>query len=134
DVFLSPYSGPGQAGPMILDSNGALVWFKPLPSRVGATNREVEQYLGKPVLTWWEGDISVHGFGLGQGVIADSTYNVLGHVHAGNGLQADLHEFRLTPRGTALITAYDPEVCDLSAVGGAGSSAVTNGVLQEVDI
>ena len=85
DVFLSPYSGPGQAGPMILDPSGALVWFKPLPPRVGATNLQVQQYLGKPVLTWWEGNISVHGFGLGQGVIADSTYKVIGHVHAGNG-------------------------------------------------
>ena len=60
------------------------------------------------MLTWWQGDISVHGFGLGEDVIADSTYTDIAHVHAGNGLQADLHDFQLTPQGTALITAYDP--------------------------
>ena len=35
-------------------------------------------------------------------------------MRAGNGLQADLHEFQLTPQGTALITAYDPIHCDLA--------------------
>ena len=34
-------------------------------------------------------------------------------MRAGNGLQADLHEFQLTPQGTALITAYDPISCNL---------------------
>ena len=36
-----------------------------------ATNLRVQEYLGRPVLTWWQGDISVHGFGLGEDVIAD---------------------------------------------------------------
>ena len=30
DIFLAPYSGPGQYGPMILDENGAVVYFQPL--------------------------------------------------------------------------------------------------------
>src|ERR1019366_8951201 len=30
DIFLAPYSGPGQYGPMILDESGQLVWFEPL--------------------------------------------------------------------------------------------------------
>ena len=85
-------------------------------------------------MTWWQGNITVHGFGLGSGVIADSTYTEIARVGAGNGLHADLHEFQLTPRGTALITAYDPQLCDVSSVGGPRSGAVTDGVLQEVDI
>jgi hypothetical protein len=36
----------------------------------------------------------------------DSSYRQVATVHAANGLSADLHEFQLTPRGTALITAY----------------------------
>ena len=55
-------------------------------------------------------------------------------MRAGNGLQADLHEFQLTPQGTALITAYDPIHCNLSAVGGPADGAVTDGVLQEIDV
>jgi hypothetical protein len=132
--FAAPYTGPGQAGPMILEQNGGLVWFKPLPTDTFATNFRVQQYLGKPVLTWWQGDISVHGYGLGEGVIADQAYAEVAHVKAGNGLEADLHDFQLTPQGTALITAYDPIRCDLSSVGGAASDGVTDGLLQEVDV
>ena len=119
---------------MILDPSGRLLWFKPLPTHVSATNLRVQEYEGKPVLTWWEGDISVHGYGLGSDVIMDSSYTKLAEVRAGNGLESDLHEFQLTPRGTALITAYDPILCDLSGVGGTASGAITDGVVQEVDI
>ncbi len=132
--FLAPYSGPGQAGPMILDQSGAVVWFAPLPTDVSATNFRVQQYAGKPVLTWWQGDISVHGFGLGTDVILDQSYTRVATVAAGNGLRADLHDFELTPRGTALITAYEPIHCDLASIGGPAAGAVTDGVLQEVDV
>lgn len=132
--FLAPYSGPGQAGPMILDQNGGLVWFKALPAYTSATNFRVQEYQGKPVLTWWQGDILVHGFGVGEDMIADESYTDIAHVKAANGYQADLHDFRLTPQGTALITVYDPILCDTSAVGGPAYGAVTDGVLQEIDI
>jgi hypothetical protein len=134
DVFTAPYSGPGQAGPMILDAQGALLWFKPLPSNVSASNFRAQEYEGQPVLTWWEGDISVHGYGLGKDEIVDASYRTLAQVRAGNGLEADLHEFQLTPSGTALITAYEPLLCDLAGVGGPSSGAVTDGVVQEVDV
>jgi hypothetical protein len=134
ELFVAPYSGPGQAGPMILDQNGGLVWFKGLPRYTSATNFRVQEYGGKPVLTWWQGDISVHGFGRGEGVIADSSYTDIAHVRAGNGDQADLHELQLTPSGTALITAYDPILCNLAAIGGPAYGAVTDGVLQEIDV
>jgi Arylsulfotransferase (ASST) len=134
DEFLAPYSGPGQSGPMILDPNGGLIWFKSLPRSASATNLRVQQYAGKPVLTWWQGDISVHGFGLGEDVIVNGAYADIAHVKAGNGLRADLHDFQLTPQGTALITAYDPIYCNLSAVGGSSDGAVTDGLFQEIDV
>jgi Arylsulfotransferase (ASST) len=132
--FAAPYTGPGQAGPMILDQSGGLVWFRPLPPDEFATNFRVQEYLGRPVLTWWQGDISVHGFGLGEGVIANESYQDIAHVHAGNGVQEDLHDLQLTPQGTALITAYEPILCDLSSVGGSPDAGVTDGVLQEIDV
>jgi hypothetical protein len=134
DMFVAPYSGPGQSGPMILDPSGGLIWFKALPTHTAATNLRVQQYAGKPVLTWWQGDISVHGFGQGEDVILDSAYAQIARVRAGNGLQADLHDFQLTPQGTALITAYDPIYCNLSKVGGSVDGAVTDGTFQEVDV
>ena len=78
----------------------------------------MQEYLGEPVLTWWQGDISVHGYGLGEGVIFDRSYSEVAHVRAGNGLQADLHELQLTAQGTALITAYDPILLRPVARGG----------------
>jgi hypothetical protein len=134
DEFVAPYDGPGQSGPMILDPSGGLLWFKALPKYTSATNLRVQEYAGKPVLTWWQGDISVHGFGSGEDVILNNAYAQIARVRAGNGLQADLHEFQLTPQGTALITAYDPIYCNLSTVGGPADGAVTDGTFQEIDI
>ncbi len=134
DIFVAPYDGPGQSGPMILDPDGGLVWFKALPKYTSATNLRVQEFAGKPVLTWWQGDISVHGFGQGEDEILDEAYAPVAHVRAGNGLRADLHEFQLTPQGTALITAYDPIHCDLAAVGGSADGAVTDGTFQEIDV
>jgi hypothetical protein len=134
DEFVAPYTGPGQAGPMILDQSGGLVWFKPLPTHTSATNFRVQEYGGKPVLTWWQGDISVHGFGTGEGIVDDSTYTQIARVRAGNGHKADLHDFQLTPQGTALITSYDPILCNLSPIGGPAYGAVTDGMLQEIDV
>ena len=56
---------------MILEPDGGLVWFNPLPKYTSATNLRVQEYDGKPVLTWWQGDISVHGYGQGEDVIVD---------------------------------------------------------------
>jgi Arylsulfotransferase (ASST) len=134
DEFVAPYTGPGQAGPMILDSSGGLVWFKALPTNTFATNFQVQEYGGRPALTWWQGHITVHGFGLGEGVIANQDYREIAHVRAGNGVEADLHDFQLTPQGTALITAYDPVLCNLSKVGGSAYDAVTDGLFQEIDV
>jgi hypothetical protein len=134
DLFVAPYSGPGQSGPMIIDASGSMIWFKPLPAHMSATNLQVQQYAGQPVLTWWQGTITGHGFGLGEDVIANSAYMEIVHVHAGNGLRADLHEFSLTPRATALITAYSPQLCNLAPAGGRSYAAVTDGVLQEIDV
>ena len=134
DEFLAPYAGAGQPGLMILEPGGGLIWFAPLPAHAAATNLQVQQYEGNPVLTWWQGNISVHGFGKGEDVIADRKYTDIAHVRAGNGLEADLHEFELTPQGTALITAYDPIRCNLTEAGGASNGAVTDSLLQEIDI
>ena len=134
DEFVAPYTGPGQAGPMILDSAGGLLWFKPLHTNSSATNLRVQEYRQRPALTWWQGIASVHGFGRGEDLIADESYTEIARVRAGNGYQADLHEFELTARGSALITVYAPILCNLSSIGGPAYGAVTDGIIQEIDI
>ena len=41
---------------------------------IDATNFQVQQYDGQPVLTWWQGRILEVGFGQGENVIYDSSY------------------------------------------------------------
>jgi hypothetical protein len=123
--------GPGQQGPMIIDTQGRLVWFQ--PSSQSPFNLRVQQYQGKPVLTWWEGQV-ITGYGQGNGVIVDSSYKQIATIKAGNGLQADLHELTLTPQGTALITAYQSTTADLTPVGGSNRGQILNCFAQEVDV
>ena len=99
---------------MIAEQNGSLVWFKPLPSGESATNMQVQQYQGKPVLTWWQGRILEVGFGQGDDEIYNTSYRRVATVRAGNGYHADLHEIRLTRRGTAWIDEFDPIEMNLS--------------------
>ncbi len=132
-VFIAPKGGRGQDGPMILDDAGHVVWFKPAGNREEATDFRVQSYQGKPVLTWWQGRL-VGGEGHGEGVIYDEHYRPVRRVRAGNGLSADLHEFELTPQGTALLLSYDRVKMDLRPYGGSRDGTVVDGVVQEVDI
>jgi Arylsulfotransferase (ASST) len=132
-IFLAPQQGPVQSGPVILDQNGQLIWFKPLPDKNQAADFRVQSYRGKPVLTWWQGYLGA-GVGSGENVIVDTSYRQVATVRAANGLSADLHEFELTPRGTALITAYYLVYWDASSVGGATRQIVMDSVVQEIDV
>jgi hypothetical protein len=134
DLFAAPYAGPGPSGPMIFDEAGNLVWFDPLPTGSEATNLQVQQLNGQPVLTWWQGRIPPQGFGEGEEIIANSSYQEIGRVHAGNGYKADLHDFHLTPQDTALLTVFDPIYCNLSQLGGPRGGAVTDSIYEELDL
>jgi hypothetical protein len=133
DVFLAPEFGPAQNGPMILDPYGNLIWFKPLPKYDVASDFRVQSYRGEPVLTWWQGYTDA-GVGVGVDQIYNTSYQQLATVSAANGLSADLHEFQLTPQGTALISAYYPVHWDATAVGGSAQQVVFDAVVQEIDI
>jgi hypothetical protein len=134
DIFVAPYSGPGPPGPMIFDEAGNLVWFKTLARGDAATNLQVQQLDGKPVLTWWQGYIPPQGFGQGEEIIDASSYRQIGRVHAGNGYKADLHDFHITPQDTALLTVFNTIDCNLSEVGGPVGAAVDDSVFEELDM
>jgi hypothetical protein len=134
DLLLAPYQGEGSPGPMIAEQNGSLVWFHPLPAGDQASSLKVQQLDGKPVLTWWQGRILEVGFGQGEDVIYNTAYQRIGAVHAGNGYHADLHEFRLTPEGTAWIDAFDPIYMNLSPYHGLSDGVITDSVIEEIDV
>lgn len=136
-VLTDSHAGPSQQGPLILNLNGRLIWFNPLarvptPAR-RAFNLRVQSYRGEPVLTWFEGAV-VSAHGLGHYEIWDQQYRRVAQVYAGNGYQADLHEFLLTDRGTALFTCYGRAIGNLPVGGGTRRGAYFYGVVQEVDV
>jgi hypothetical protein len=132
-VFLAPKRAGSQAGPLIVDDRGEVVWSAPLTGTDVAADLRVQTYEGEPVLTWWEGQ-SAEGRGTGELVIVDRRYREVARVRMGNGLEADFHEFRLTDEGTALLIAYHPEPADLSAVGGPRQGVEFESTVQEVDV
>jgi hypothetical protein len=114
-------------GLMILDTAGELVWFKPLPSRHQIPcNFRVQTYKSNPTLTWFEGTLQ-GGHAIGRYILADNTYRQIGEVTTTD-YPCDLHEFILTPEGTALHTAYET-----GAVSRQGVPLII-GHAQEVDV
>jgi hypothetical protein len=134
DIFLAPYAGPGQYGPMILDGDGQLIWFKPIPVGERAADLRVQEYDGQPVLTWWQDPLVADGQRDAGIVIANSSYQDIAIVRAGNGYQPDLHAFAITPQGTAIFTVYDAIRCNLSAYGGPANGAIADTLFQEIDL
>jgi hypothetical protein len=133
-VFAAPFLGPGQWGPMIFDSAGNLVWFHQVPAGEDAADLRTQVFHGKNDLTWWQGRTLLLGYGQGVDVIADANYRTVAVIRAGNGLQADEHEFNVTTQGTAYILAYSPIQTSLAAAGGPASGVALDGVIQEVDV
>jgi Arylsulfotransferase (ASST) len=133
DIFLAPQIGPLQQGPEIVGPKGGLIWFDPVPTNDAATDFRVQTYQGQPALTWWQGNETA-GVGIGQDIIMDSSYQVVKTISAANGLSADLHEFQLTSRDSALITAEYPVYMNATAVGASSQEVVLDSVVQEIDI
>ncbi len=118
---------------MIFDGEGRLVWFHPLPVGTYAANLQVQRYEEKPVLSWWQGYIPRRGSARGRG----GGGLLLPHADAlprRQRLQADLHDFHLTPQGTALLTRSTRSPATSPRVKAAGNGAVTDGVFQELDL
>lgn len=124
-----------EPGAMIADRAGQPVWFRPVDHDIAVTNLEVSRYAGQPVLSWWQGQVNGIGYGQGKGIVLDSSYRRLATVRAGHRRQADLHEMRLTPEGTALITCFPRTVeADLRPVGGPRRGQLLENLIQEVDV
>jgi arylsulfotransferase ASST len=134
-VFIGPKMAAPQQGPEIVDQSGQPVWFD--PTRGEVTDVRVQEYRGKPVLTFWLGPAAapILGTGFGSYFLLDSSYHVVAHVQAGFGRNTgDLHEFHLTPQGTALLTAYRVVHRDTTALGGRPNAPVADSMFQELDV
>ena len=132
---ISGGTSPGATGPEIVDNNGRPVWFLPVTNGQSPADFRVQKYHHRPVLTWAQEE-GFGGLAQDQSVdyILDSSYRLVATVRAGNGLNADAHEFLISPEDTALITIYNALPRDLSSVGGSSSGQLIEGVIQEIDI
>ena len=134
DVLTTNGPGPGQYGPLIYTPQGQLVWFDKLSGGETAENLSEQTYEGQRDLTWWKGRVLSLGFGQGEDIVMNASYQTVARVAGGNGLQADLHDFQLAPRDVAYITAFNPIRCDLEAVKGGTDGAIIDTAIQEIDI
>jgi hypothetical protein len=149
DIFITPLPSPvvhpgsnntvtinpvGPGGPMIVDRHGHLVWFKQLTPPDVAANLRIQRYGSRRVLTWWQGPVTPQAFGLGEGVIADSSYRTIRTVRAGNGYKVDIHEFELAPPADALFTVYTPVLVHLPGTPAGTLSPLLDSIVQEVDV
>ena len=135
DIFITP-TGDQSAyanGPEIIDNQGNVIWFHPVPAGQTASDFRAQVYDGRPVLTWWQGT-GLGGLSSGTDYVYNDHYQQIATVNAGNGLSADGHEFLITPWNTALILAYTTATADLTSIGGPADQAVVNGVVQEIDV
>ncbi len=123
----------GQEGVQILSASGRVRYWLPMVAGQKATDVRMQLYRGEPAMTFWRG-FTAGGQGRGEGVIMSPRYEVLARVRMGNGYGMDLHEFRLTPRGTALAIAYQAVRANLRARGGSRRGSVVDNVIQELDL
>ena len=130
DIFLAP-DGGGQygTGPEIVSITGKVLWFHRLPAGTFATDFRTQTYLGKPVLTWFQG-----GSTGGEDVIYNARYQQIATVKPANGYLPDFHEFLITPWNTALILADTIGTANLTSLGLSAHQQVVDGVVQEIDI
>lgn len=124
DIFVNAANSI-QSGPMILNPQGQLLWFDPLPNRGAAYDVNVQPYQGHTVLTFYGG---------GTDWIFNHNYQPIAKVNAGNGYTMGIHEFQLTPQGTALITVNKHVPWNLSSVGGPKRGTLIDNAIQEINI
>ena len=115
---------------MILNPEGKMLWWHQFKEEVGSVLEPIT-YEGKTALSWWQGKVTEAAYGLGEGVIANTAYEPIAYVKAGNGLQADIHELYITPEGQAYIIAVEP-VCLPEC--NAEHVPVFDDEIQEIDI
>ncbi len=134
DVLMTSGPGPGQYGPLVFTPQGRLVWFDSLPKGENALDLSLQSYEGQQDLTWWQGRVLALGFGEGEDVVMDANYQTVATVRAGNGYEADLHDFQLAPGNVAYLTAYNLMRCDLTSLGGARNGVIIDTAVQAVDV
>jgi hypothetical protein len=142
--FIDPHQTVDSyiTGPEIVDGQGRVVWYDPLPQGESASNFQVQRFHGQPVLTWWQGTgdnpafgAFAPGIGQGEDVVMNEHYQIIRTIPTTSDFTPDTHEFELTPQGDALVSGYQVvSGVDLSAVGGSTNGTVIDSLAREVNL
>ncbi|KAJ6095671.1 hypothetical protein N7486_006417 [Penicillium sp. IBT 16267x] len=142
-IFLGPRGRVQPAGQaaLIYDNAGNLVYEGP---EEVTSNFMVQKLNGSDVITFWAGDMLGIGYGYGTVHILDNTYQEIHTVTlTGNFVTPDnstktsyidLHESKITPNNTLLVTAYNVTQHDLTSIGGSSSEWMLDSHFYEIDI
>jgi EmrB/QacA subfamily drug resistance transporter len=124
----------GQSGPLVLGQDLQPIWFKPVPTNVVASNLVAQTYNGKPVLSWWQGDVTATGqINSGEDIVVNQHYQKIATIRGKDGWIPTLHEFVI--RGNdAWVTANKNVPADLAKYGGVNGGAEIDSAVQEYDI
>lgn len=149
-IFVAPYAfssdaSIGQLGSLILDKKGNPVWFRPLHSpNLMNTDFRVQKLDGKSVLTFWQGTLATPPAYTNAPAgssepgscyyILDNSYRLIRTVKARKGFTSDIHEFLITPNGTALLLSTKTVPMDLTPYGGPQNGFVQDFAIQEIDL
>lgn len=63
----------------------------------------------------------------------NNNYQMVDSFQCGNGYETDIHELQILPDGHAFLLGIDPEIMDLSGIGGKSNATVLGSVIQELD-
>jgi EmrB/QacA subfamily drug resistance transporter len=124
----------GQSGPLILDGNLEPVWFRPVPTDLVAANLHEQTYDGRPVLTWWQGDVTPTGLiNSGEYVVVDNRYRPLARLRGKDGWVITLHSM-VIQGNFAWVTANKNVQRNLSRFGGVSQGVFVDSAVQKYDL
>lgn len=124
----------GQSGPLILDQRLSPVWFRPVPENELAVNLSLQIYEGRPVLAWWQGQITPVGTERdGEYVVVDDHYRPVATLRGIDRWVLTLHDIVISG-DDAWVTATKNVPMNLSHYGGARNGAVADSAIQEYNL
>jgi hypothetical protein len=118
---------------VIAHKSGKIIWQHDAPKGQLVADFRTQVYQGHKVLTWWQGS-DEGGHGAGADYIANTHYQIIKKLTLPKPYSADVHEFRLTSDGRALITCYHLITHNMSSIGGPKSAQMNDALAFVVDI
>jgi hypothetical protein len=133
-IFLTDSYTPTNFGyyVMMFTNDGTAFWYKHLTNAAFDFKVLPNGYLHYAqqyhALTWGGGGYATHE-------ILDENFNGVESIRAGNGYNAEVHDFQMLPNGHALVTSYYMTQVDMSKIVNNGNPAalVAGAIIQELD-